>query len=138
MFLLTHAAAGATIAKVFPDPLVYVPLSFAGHFVLDAIPHWHLKDESKKLNIQIGFDSFLTLAFLAFIHFDSNLVMGAFVGMLMDLDAVLFHFENYRKNKFKVFPKFLSRFHAKVQNETKSLLWGIVSQAFVIVVTLSI
>ncbi len=39
MLLLSHAAAGALISQVVPNPVLAFALSFVSHFVMDAIPH---------------------------------------------------------------------------------------------------
>ena len=53
MILSTHAVVGGTIASLFPThPILVATLSFASHFVIDAIPHWDypLKSISVKPN----------------------------------------------------------------------------------------
>ncbi|NIT03722.1 hypothetical protein GTO10_02200 [Candidatus Saccharibacteria bacterium] len=40
MLLTPHVAAGMAIGAAIPDPKIAVPLAFASHFVLDAVPHW--------------------------------------------------------------------------------------------------
>lgn len=39
MNTLNHAATGATIAVVAGNPVIALPLAFASHFALDALPH---------------------------------------------------------------------------------------------------
>jgi hypothetical protein len=41
MILSTHAVVGAALASLFPShPAAAFAAGFAGHFVIDAIPHW--------------------------------------------------------------------------------------------------
>lgn len=36
-----HAVTGALIAATVPYPVIGLPLAFASHFALDALPHWN-------------------------------------------------------------------------------------------------
>jgi hypothetical protein len=40
-----HAVTGALIATLIKQPLAAVPIAFASHFVLDALPHFGIHEE---------------------------------------------------------------------------------------------
>lgn len=40
MTATAHALVGAAIAKAIPNPAIAIPLAFASHFIMDAVPHW--------------------------------------------------------------------------------------------------
>lgn len=40
MLSITHMATGAIIAHYLPQPLFYVPLTLASHYLEDYLPHW--------------------------------------------------------------------------------------------------
>ena len=42
MTSISHAIIGASIAAIFPDPKVVIPLCVLTHFACDIIPHWDL------------------------------------------------------------------------------------------------
>lgn len=43
MNVSNHAATGAIIAIAFKEPAIALPLAFASHFALDAVPHFGYK-----------------------------------------------------------------------------------------------
>jgi hypothetical protein len=47
MILAAHAIAGAALGRWSQNPVISFALGFASHFVLDAIPHWQYKLNSK-------------------------------------------------------------------------------------------
>src|ERR1700759_405772 len=107
MILSTHAVVGGAIASWFPThPIRVATLTFASHFVIDAIPHWDypLKSISVKPNANnwalkinrrlfsdlalISFDAcfgiVLTLLLLASPSTIGVVALGALAGMLPD------------------------------------------------------
>ena len=40
MLSISHSVTGAFIATKLPNPLLYIPLIFASHYLEDWIPHW--------------------------------------------------------------------------------------------------
>lgn len=78
MLELPHTALGALIAVKIPNPLISLPLAFLSHFVLDFVPHWNpslysetkkFKKPSRKSNVIVAFDVFLSLVLGFFIAF---------------------------------------------------------------------
>lgn len=51
MTATAHALVSGAIVAAIPDPLVSLPLVFASHFIMDAVPHWdfgtHWRSRSK-------------------------------------------------------------------------------------------
>ena len=143
MLLISHAAAGAAVASVIPNPVFYIPISFASHFVLDAVPHYHLKDESKNLYCQTAVDVVLSIMFLVFVYkFTNNisLVWGGLTASIMDLDAFFYYpgLGKYGKVTKKIFPDFISKIHGKCQNETEEKLLGVVTQVGIILIAITL
>jgi hypothetical protein len=48
MTLTNHLLTGAAIAKLLPSP-VAIPIAFASHFVLDALPHFGCKTIEERM-----------------------------------------------------------------------------------------
>lgn len=141
MFITVHVATGAAIASLVPNPLVAVPLAFASHFVLDAIPHWHdiLKsEEPTRRTVKIaGTDLLVAIALTAYLIFAAgNMILsyGIVAGTIMDTDVVLYPLCENRGWR-KLWPSFISKLHGGIQNETKSL-WGVAPQVTILIVAL--
>lgn len=141
MFVTTHAIASAGIASVIPYPAISIPLAFAGHFVLDKIPHWPDEAARKKLSQKVYsvvvVDLIVSIiAIFWLVKATSNPILAwvALAGSIMDIDAMFYHgkFVDIFKTPL---PKPLSRLHGGVQNETGSI-WGVVSQLAIISVSL--
>lgn len=142
MIITSHATLGIAIASVYPNPLVYSSVGFVSHFLLDMIPHSHLKDDSRLLNVQVVFDVLVAFGMVCGLYYlTDNLafVWGAVTASIMDLDAVFYHPGLGRIGKYtrKIFPDWISKVHGKYQNETNKY-YGIITQIFVILVSLYI
>ena len=147
MILSTHAVVGGTIASLFPThPILVATLSFASHFVIDAIPHWDypLQSISVKPNANnwalkmnrrlfrdlalIGFDAIggiaLTLLLFASPGTIGVIALGAFAGMLPDALQVVYSL--YPREPLKALQQFHLWIHTK-----RHLTWklGASSQA---------
>lgn len=42
MTATAHALVSGAIAAAIPDPYIALPLAFASHFLMDAVPHWDI------------------------------------------------------------------------------------------------
>lgn len=51
MTAINHALTGAFIGLTISEPAIALPVAFASHFVLDAIPHYDVSEESEKERI---------------------------------------------------------------------------------------
>jgi hypothetical protein len=134
MILSTHAIVGGAIASLFPSHSILVAaLSFASHFVIDAIPHWDypLQSISVKPNANnwalkmnrrlfrdlalIGFDAIggvaLTLLLFASPGTIGVIALGAFAGMLPD--ALQVAYSLYPREPLKALQQFHLWIHTK-------------------------
>jgi hypothetical protein len=63
-----HVAAGAVIAALIAQPAVAIPIAFASHFVMDALPHYGDSNKHSWLNRNfkyvLGIDLLITIIFL--------------------------------------------------------------------------
>lgn len=141
MIITTHAITGAAIASVYTNPYLSVPLAFASHFLLDGIPHYdpHVDkvDKSKKFISLMFLDLISAVGVSAVLYnYTQNtyLIFGVVAASVMDLDVVV----HLRKSIPKIFPRKLSRYHRKIQNETQDVVYGLSTQLLVILIGLEI
>ena len=118
-----HVATGAIIALSIKEPAIALPLAFASHFVLDALPHYGADFHQRKkypafLRI-VGTDLVLTPLAIVLVSLlaHSWLVFGA---MLLAIcpDIVWFgkYYYDWRKNlPFQLPQDVFSRFHKRIQ-----------------------
>lgn len=117
MLLTPHVLLGAAIGARISNPGAIFALSFAGHYLLDALPHYEygipgLKGklpDNKKIFIdflKLAADLCLGAGLALFLTWDSPFRTGAILGMLSALipDALLFLYWRYPESKFlKIF-----------------------------------
>ena len=139
MVTTPHAVFGATSAVFIPNPLVSLPLAFASHFVLDAIPHWQETLYPYKPHhgtwIRIPLDISLSLFLIYLIaHFHPNsqglIWVNSVAANLPDTDSVFSLNPSLVKNMPTIIKRFIN-WHIKIQKETSSL-WGLVPQLVLI------
>jgi hypothetical protein len=154
MILTTHAIIGGAIASILPShPLVAVTLSFASHFLVDAIPHWDYPIRSKGLRpgsgsvlaidgvllrdlMAIGADGLAGTA-LALVLFATRqtfwvVLLCAWAAMLPD--PLQFLHNVYPRGPLPILQRFHSWIHTNYQIKREVFL-GVSSQiVFVIVV----
>ncbi len=135
-----HVAVGAAIASKIPNPLIAIPLSFASHFVLDAVPHWnpHIVTETKKYGMPtkksiviIVFDSTLALVFGSLIAYQAlpntghavTILAASFASVLPDLIEAPYFFLKTRVNLVRSWVDF----HRSLQTHG-NLFWGLLTQ----------
>lgn len=136
MTLTAHAITGAALASLVPDqPLVGFVIGFASHFVLDAIPHWDYKLNSKKEDsnnhmnddmvinkdflkdiLKISFDGILGLllsliVFNFYFKFPTLVVLSGVIGAMMP-DALQFVYMKWRHEPLISLQKFHLWIHA--------------------------
>lgn len=136
MTLTAHAITGAALASLVPDqPLVGFAVGFLSHFVLDAIPHWDYKLNSKKEDtnnhmnddmvinkdflkdiLKIGFDGLLGLllsliVFNFYFKFSVFIVLSGAIGAMMP-DALQFVYMKWRHEPLTSLQKFHLWIHA--------------------------
>lgn len=136
-----HVAVGAAIASKIPNPFLAIPLAFASHFVLDAVPHWnpHIVTETKKFGhptkkstTVIVIDSVLALTLGSFIAYQAlpntghaiTILAASFASVLPDLAESPYFF---LKTKKMSLPKSWVDFHRSLQTHS-DLYWGLLTQ----------
>lgn len=84
---INHALVGGLIAKYLPLPIA-LPLAFASHFVLDALPHYGI--EHKKRDKSLFYKVFYVIDFLVAFGFAvTQILMGHYAIFLGGLVALL-------------------------------------------------
>lgn len=141
MLTSPHAAAGAAIGALMPNPLIAIPVAIASHYILDMVPHWQETlapyNPNFKTYIRIPIDLFLAIGIVSAIAFwnplsASTIWIAAIAANVPDLDAL---FVLKRRLLEKGVLKKYWDWHCKIQNET-SKFYGVVPQVFVIIVAL--
>jgi hypothetical protein len=119
-----HAVAGAVIASVVANPVIAIPLAFASHFVMDAMPHYGDRNKSSWLNRNFHYvlvsDFIVTLSFISFTIFKSppNLFMifiCAVVAVLPDVLWLPYYLADIRHKDCP---------HSKTARFLKWIQWG--------------
>ena len=72
MTATNHVATGALIGAIIVNPWLAIPLSFFGHFALDALPHYNLDED----------DSHSSRLFLYSLAADFGLAFGVLLAVL--------------------------------------------------------
>ena len=146
MLELPHVAVGAAIAVQTGNPLIFLPLAFLSHFLVDFIPHWNpnIYNEIKKFgkvslksNLIIIIDILLSLTFgltiaMRFWPDTSRAIfflLACFLAVLPDvIEAPYF----YLKCKYPVLEKIID-FQRKHQGKTTMLLGLLIQMAVLII-----
>lgn len=120
---LNHSITGAVIGKLLPLPIA-IPLAFASHFVLDAIPHFgEVFDKRKKLSKTIWtIDISASLCFLLFLLFMQQWTMLVCGLVAMSPDIAWIYRFTIPEKFGKVPPRPENRFnswHVRIQHESR-------------------
>ena len=139
MLIAPHAVTGATIAVLFPNPAVALPLVVASHFVLDIIPHWQevITNDyklTKATFFRVPVDFLLAVVFvwkIAQMHLDQFYLvwLSAVVGNAPDLDVLLTNIKP-KILQVNLFRRYYD-WHCRIQKETKSFV-GVLTQLAII------
>jgi len=144
-----HVAVGVAIATKFPNPWIAIPLAFASHFVLDKVPHWnpHLYTETQKHGkpsgsstavavVDIGASLLLGggFAFKALPNTQLSILILAcsFASVLSDVIKYPYYYFHLRQKWLVAWVNF----ERSMQVDTKSMFWGLTTQALVIAASL--
>jgi len=135
MLSIAHGLTGALIAVKIPDPIVYIPLITASHFIEDFIPHWDVgqglskKKKSKSSafwqEILTDFPASLVLVYLYFqIGKPANPLpwIGWFLALLPDFIEFPYQFLGWRFFPIKQLAQFHKFFHRSIPNKFLGLL----------------
>jgi len=145
MFLTPHVAVGVAIGSLIPNPVLAVPLAFASHFVLDAVPHWDdiglgkLKERRGRIPSapfrRILLDFLLALSFVLFFVYWSmpdwgvaaNISACALASILPDVYYTPLAFFGWRWG----FVLWMVRLQSRIQRTAKApRAFGLLMQAF--------
>jgi hypothetical protein len=139
MLATNHAFAGSIIGAILPLP-VAIPVAFASHFVMDAIPHYgvdHQKRNQHRIYRLIVFsDTFIALSYAAaatLLHKWSMEICG-WVAWSPDLLWVMYYMANGRDLHIKPKSRFMM-FHKKIQFERP---WGMIVELSVAAILIPI
>ena len=128
MLATNHAFAGSIIGAILPLP-VAIPVAFASHFVMDALPHYgisHSKRNKHAVYRLIVFsDTFIALSYAAaatVLH-KWNMEICGWVAWSPDLVWVVYYLTHNRDLHIKPKNSFM-RFHKSIQRYERP--WGIV------------
>lgn len=91
-----HATTGALIAAAVGNPFVAVPLAFASHFIMDAVPHfgWDLDEDvfvrnrSKELKVSAAIEIPLTIIVLTLLPLLMRPIRLWWITLLVMLSAL--------------------------------------------------
>ena len=143
MQALNHVVFGSLIAVTIEQPALAIPISFASHFVLDAIPHYGSDPKalrgSRPYIIRIVVDAILSvLVILFFLSLNPNnkalLIACAFFAVLPDLIWPLALFIKRRGPLWEFF-----KFHKTIQRESRKgiileTIWFMVTSSLVVLI----
>lgn len=141
MLSISHAATGAFIAAKLPNPLLYVPLVLASHYLEDWIVHWDvgtgLTNGTRKRRHAMYMELVdLGLAvLLVWLMYKTatpttqvHAFTGAFVGLVPDFIEAPRNFLNW--NPWYLHP--LNTFHHKLHHSTPNILVGLLPQVLLL------
>lgn len=123
-----HALVGMAVVTLIPNPLISLPLVLISHFIVDMLPHWNWKPDTRPLSLLgIILDLILLESIAVYLIVRSSqpiiLAAGSFFAILPDLleaPHIFLGFENKYLQK-------LLRFQKGLQNNV-SVLPGIITQ----------
>jgi hypothetical protein len=128
MLSLNHGLTGIVLGAYLPLP-VAIPVAFASHFVMDALPHYGIAQEkrnaSRTYKLIVACDTLLALAFAAaLIPLQKwNMEITGWVAYGPDALWVAHYFKNGRNLYIQPKHWFL-RFHQRIQRYERP--WGII------------
>lgn len=142
-----HALIGAAIATKISNPLISLPIIFAGHLLGDKLPHWDpmtkAKDKSRQLIIvQTAIDVLISysLVFFIFIWYQGQdpayMLVAAFAAQGLDWLEVPHLFSSWRPKISEASYQIQKWSHDYLFDARLAAPWGILSQAIVIAIFL--
>lgn len=126
MTATNHGVIGMLIGAYLPLPIA-IPLAFASHFLLDAIPHYGIphnqRNHSLKFKIVVYSDVFIALSFAFLSAYLGKWIMFTvgWVSYSPDFMWVISYFKHNKKLNVKAESKF-AKFHKNIQKYERS--WG--------------
>ncbi len=145
MLSIAHAVTGAYIASALPYPIIYIPLVFISHYILDHIAHFDvgtgMKKSKRKLIITLFFTALdLLAAFLLIVFFwqqsFTNIGFHLWIGALLGIFPDVLEASNLFFHRKIPFLRPLYDFHEHIHRSTTNLFWGLFPQAIVVLYVL--
>lgn len=140
MTATNHALTGAIIGAFLPLPLA-IPIAFASHFILDALPHYgiphKLRNTSLRYRLIVLGDTIvaLSIAAVAIIYRRWNMEIVGWIAYSPDITWVFHYFRHGKNLQFKTMNKFMD-FHRSIQRYERP--WGIIVELIVFAALLPI
>jgi hypothetical protein len=145
MTLTSHYLVGVGAAIVFKNPLLALPVAFASHFVLDALPHYGVpvgksfRGKSIIRTSLIDVPVFIFGVILTFYNYPAWYFISGIIAYSPDL-AWIYRFT--LKEKFGKIPpapsNALNAFHSTIQKHETERWWGILIEACLAVLLLGL
>lgn len=146
MLSISHAATGAFIAAKVSNPLLYIPLTLASHYIEDYVLHWDVGtglSSGKRKRIHAFLFELVDLGIAAAIVWwmmqtktnstqQIHMAIGAFMGLVPDFIEAPRNF--FRYNPWFIKP--LNAFHHAVHRSTPIMALGLFPQALLLGVIL--
>lgn len=139
MLSIPHALTGAYVASKIPNPLIFIPLAFAFHYLEDWIPHWDVGTglsrgtRKRSTAIQLEFIDLALTAVLVYLFWRdanptamTNIWIGAFAGLMPDFLEAPRNFLKWEPPFFKPLNNLHGYFHFSTPNMVVGLLPQIV------------
>ena len=123
MNVSNHLLSGAAIALAVKQPAIALPLAFAAHYVLDALPHYGFERQGfsvwlkkKSAGLLLTLDSIAVVLVIGTLIMNREFfaLLAAFVSVSPDTVWIYRYFLYERKNKASSYNWF-NRFHLSVQ-----------------------
>lgn len=145
-----HVVVGIALALKFVNPWIVIPLSLISHFILDRVPHWNPHTYTETMTNGGPKHSTITLTAIDIIvslilgfgaaylvlpntMLAITIILASFASVAPDVSKYpFFLFKGTRKGYYK---KWVDA-ERKLQVETRSVFWGLVTQVLVIIVSL--
>lgn len=145
MLSIPHALTGAFIASKFSNPLIYIPITLACHYIQDWIPHWDvgtgLSKGKRKRSTAFALelvDLAITVALIYWFWNDRasdstyyHIWFGAFIGLLPDFMEAPRNFLKWEPFFFKPFNDLHGKFHHSIPN-----MWLGLAPQFIVVIAI--
>ena len=121
-----HGMTGAVIALLVKEPVIAVPLSFASHFMCDAIPHFGVGEAAifqRRFNVILVADFLLAVSLMILLGtlFPSQrLVIWASMIAAASPDLMWAYYDLYMNKIKHQKPRLgkIARFHLRIQKES--------------------
>lgn len=147
MLSIPHMMTGAFIASQIPNPLIYIPATFAAHYLQDWIPHWDvgtgLSNGTRKrstafllelVDLAISFTAIYAVWQVGRDGLATHVWIGGVAGIAPDLFEAPRNFLRWEP----FFLKPLNELHGKFHHSTPNKVLGLIPQFITIAVIVAL